>query len=157
MRSVLGGEVAVPACCTSVAWPSIMVSSVTLASAPYPGLPGSEGEQSPSSGHGATDTPKPSGPVLPSLGGARSVSPLRRVTEPALAVFALLVQAYRDGRDVLWPGDQAIFGAGPASGAGTGTGRSRPGGHLVATRMWLSWWNARPARRGLQPQLLTRG
>ena len=46
MRSVLGGRVAVLLCCISVAWPSKRVSGVTLASAPFPELPGGEGELS---------------------------------------------------------------------------------------------------------------
>jgi hypothetical protein len=53
MRSVLVGRVAALLCCTSMARPSKMVSRVTLASAPFPELPGGEGQQSSSSGHGA--------------------------------------------------------------------------------------------------------
>jgi hypothetical protein len=36
-----------------MAWPSKMVSSVTLASAPFPELPGGEGQQSLAAGDGA--------------------------------------------------------------------------------------------------------
>jgi hypothetical protein len=59
---VLVGRVAVLLCCTSMAQPSKMVSSVTLASAPFPELPGGEGELSLEARDGAT-------PVLP--GSAR--------------------------------------------------------------------------------------
>ncbi len=70
MRSVLGGRVAVLLCCTSMAWPLKRVSSVTLASAPFPELPGGEGGQLSVSGRGATCPAYESGFTDPSHQGS---------------------------------------------------------------------------------------